>query len=119
MENLFTKKEILKFVEDNMSLNEIQEKMGFENIGQGYGYKNIKAFELGMSNEELADKYICYIPEYCYNDVAEKLDINSCYTYKDFKELCNGTKYSATFLFEAVDWQHPSSLLDELMSMSV
>ena len=85
MENLFTKKEILKFIEDNMSLNEIQEKIGFENIGQGYGYKNIKAFELGMNNENLAAKYICHPPEYCFSDITEKLDIYSCYTFKDFK----------------------------------
>lgn len=119
MKNLFTKKEILNFIKNNMSLNEIQKTMGFENIGQGYGYKNVKAFDLGMNNEKLADKYICYIPEFCYNDITEELDIDSCYTYKDFKELCDETKYSATFLFEAVDWQHPSSLLNELMSMDI
>lgn len=74
-------------------------------IGQGYGYKSQEAYEAG-------DNYICYIPEYCYNEETYELDLNCCYTIADFLEL-TGDERKARDLFNAVDWQHPSSLWGE------
>ena len=64
MITLFTKHDIWDMIENKkMSLSEIQEKMGFEDIGQGYGYKSYTAFLLGKIDENYADEYICYIPD--------------------------------------------------------
>lgn len=115
MITLFTKHDIWDMIENKkMSLSEIQEEIGFEDIGQGYGYKSYTAFLLGKIDENYADEYICYIPEYCYFDETKKLDIDSCYTYQDFKNLCQNTSINPTDLFESCDWQHPSSLLNEI-----
>lgn len=79
--------------------------LSFESIGQGYGYKCREAYEAGES-------YICYIPEYCYNEETHELEIDSCYTKADFIALA-GNEKMAYELFSAVDWQHPSSLWEE------
>ena len=75
-------------------------------IGQGYGYKSQEAYEAGYD-------YICYIPEYCYDEATYELDPDCCYTRTDFLEL-TGSKEKAKKLFDAVDWQHPSSLWNEM-----
>ena len=41
--------------------------------------------------------------------------INNYYTGKDFMELCYNDEELAKYLFYYVDWQHPSSAVDELM----
>lgn len=79
--------------------------LSFESIGQGYGYKCWEAYEAG-------ENYICYIPEYCYNEETHELEIDSCYTKADFIALA-GNEKMACALFSAVDWQHPSSLWEE------
>lgn len=79
--------------------------LSFESIGQGYGYKCREAYEAGES-------YICYIPEYCYNEETHEMEIDSCYTKADFIALA-GNEKMACALFSAVDWQHPSSLWEE------
>lgn len=66
------------------------------------------------------DNEICYIPEYAYNgkkidDTSEYLDESYGYTRKDFQALCEGTKIDIDYLFELVDWQAPSTLLNELL----
>lgn len=112
MKHLFTKYDIWDMqANQKMSIEDVEEKMEFENIGQGFGYKCEEAFLLGKANDNYEDEYICYIPEYCHD--ANRIEIDSCYTYQDFKELCKNTKYSPIDLFESVDWQHPSTLLNE------
>lgn len=116
MKMLFTKFDIKKMINQGLTFNQIQDKVGFKNIGQGFGYKSDEAWVLGQKNR-YKDTYICYIPEYCYTDNSVKqIDINSCYTVKDFKDLCHGTTYDPEDLFDSVDWQHPSSLLEEWKS---
>lgn len=83
------------------------EELPFEDIGQGYGFKSIEAFEEG-------EDYICYIPEYCYNEETMELDPDCCYTKADFMELVGGNEEKAWNLFKSVDWQHPSSLYNEM-----
>lgn len=71
---------------------------------------------------------VIYIPdidlnEICINrqlikilDEEEINDVLSClYTGKDFMELSDGDEELAKRLFYYVDWQHPSSAVDELM----
>lgn len=48
---------------------------------------------------------VCYVPELS----------DATYTAKDFLELCNGQQEFADELFDEVDWQHPESLLEDLM----
>lgn len=115
MLKLFTKVDVKKMINQGMTFRQIQEKIGFEDIGQGYGYKSIEAWVLG-EHEEYENKYICYIPEYCFDDGSTKqINIDSLYTPKDFRDLCIGTNIVPDFLFESVDWQHPSTLLNELV----
>jgi len=74
---------------------------------QGRIYKDFNAFEERNEN-------VCYIPElsdlkYTYNDflrlAMEYLSENN--------ELKSTPAELAKALFEAVDWQHPETLLDE------
>lgn len=41
--------------------------------------------------------------------------ISNCYTGRDFMELCDNNEELAKDLFDYVDWQHPSSALDEVL----
>ncbi len=81
------------------------DELPLEWLGQGYGYKNAEAFLAG-------DSYVCYIPEYCYDEDTHELEPESCYTRADFVEL-TGSIEKAMELFNSVDWQHPSSLWNE------
>ena len=58
---LFTKKQIQCLINHGKNLKFFEEYMGFENIGQGYGYKSVEAW-----NSEKSD-VIVYIPEYCFD----------------------------------------------------
>lgn len=114
MLKLFTKQDFQEMIDRGMSLSQIENEIGFENIGQGFGYKSEEAFILDAIYG-LEDRYICYIPEYCYKDMpdgSKQLDLDSCYTRKDFIDL-TGDQTKAEALFQSVDWQHPSSLWDE------
>jgi len=115
MLKLFTKQDVQDMIDKGMTFRQIQDEMGFENIGQGWGYKSYEAWMLGQY-KNMSDKYICYIPEYCYSDDTQKkqIDVDSCYTRRDFEYLCYGTRCNPEYLFESVDWQHPLSLLNEL-----
>ena len=87
MKILFTKYDVWDMqANKKMSVTDIQNKMGFENLGEGFGYKCEEAFWLGKANDNYEDEYICYIPEYCHD--SNGIEIDSCYTYQDFKELC-------------------------------
>lgn len=44
-----------------------------------------------------------------------ELALSYCYTGKDFVEECEGNEDLARFLFECVDWQHPSSAYPEIV----
>ena len=115
MKILFTKYDVWDMqANQKLSAEEVKNKMGFEKLGQGFGYKCEEAFWLGKANDKYENEYICYIPEYCHDRYG--IDINSCYTYQDFKELCKNTRYSPMDLFNSVDWQHPKVLLDEWKS---
>lgn len=63
--------------------------------GQGVIFKSWDAYENGNAP--------CYVPE-----LSDKV-----YTRKDFLELCNGQPEIADEVFNAVDWQHPETYLDE------
>jgi hypothetical protein len=106
---LFTKKQIQKLINDGKDLIYLQTYMGFENIGQGYGYKSVEAWDSDNSD------IIVYIPEYCFDPSFShgikniQLDIDSCYTKQDFIDITGDLK-KAEDLFESVDWQHPTTL---------
>jgi len=81
---------------------------------QGYIYKNYEAYE-NRTGE------VCYIPElsdtaYTHKDFINI--VNDKYNEdKDFANFLNQQNIScekwADSLFELVDWQHPTALLDE------
>lgn len=113
MLKLFTKQDIQEMINKNMTFNQIADEIGFEDIGQGYGYKSYDAWDI--SEKEIYDDLIVYIPEYCYSEhMIKQIDIESCYTRQDFENLCKNTSCEPEYLFASVDWQHPSSLLNEL-----
>lgn len=63
---------------------------------QGYIFKDEDAF---LNHPRQA----CYVPELS----------DSIYTRQDFLDLCNGQENFAAECFEAVDWQHPETWVDE------
>lgn len=71
-------------------------KLEREWFRQGYIYKNPDAYH----NDKSA---VCYVPELS----------DSLYTGQDFLDMCNGQPEIADQVFDAVDWQHPESYLDE------
>ena len=100
----FVRKEELNHLIKGKRFDEIDE-IPFFDIGQGYGYKSLEAFDTG-------ENVICYIPEYCYNGDTLELDPECCYSKADFLKL-TGDEEKARRLFESLDWQHPSSLWNE------
>ena len=92
--------------------------------GQGYIYKNYRAFF------EKTDE-VCYVPEYSTSSVEDKetVDDDSKYTYKDFvriaqkfidenedvQEYCKEEELTAEDIaqdiFETIDWQSPETLI--------
>ena len=124
---LWQKQDVKDMINQGMSLEQIQEKMGFDNIGQGYGYKNFYAWKLAEHDFYWANTLIVYVPEYCYDDKSKQIDLDSCYTRRDFEIIYKETIYEAWWkedeeipymtiddFFEVCDWQHPSSLLNEM-----
>lgn len=89
-------------------------KVELEWSGQGYIYKNFKAF-LNKTEE------ICYIPEH---GIDEEDNIELSYSYKDFIKFATEylkdntnceltTEELAEELFNIVDWQLVETLLNE------
>ena len=70
-------------------------KKGF--FRQGWIFKDAHAFHC-------EPKEPCYVPELS----------NEIYTREDFLRICNGQPEIAGIVFEAVDWQHPETYLDEM-----
>lgn len=68
--------------------------------GQGYIVKDEEAY----CDKEHPDR-VCYVPELS----------DTVYTRKSFLEMCRGQEEFADELFHSVDWQHPESLMDELL----
>lgn len=121
--NLLTKQDIQDMINQGMSLKQIQEKMGFDNIGQGYGYKNFYAWGLAEHDFYWSDTLVVYIPEYCYDDESKQINLDYCYTRRDIESIYeewweeeDGDLLYMTVdeFFEALTWQHPSSLLNEM-----
>ena len=67
---------------------------------QGYIFKDEDAF-LNQPDE------VCYVPELTEEDDDEG------YTANDIIELCGGDVEYAKDIFYRLDWQHPSTLIDE------
>lgn len=67
-----------------------------EHYRQGWVFKDEDAYR-NRKDEP------CYVPE---------LD-NSMYTGQDILDMCNSQQEFADELFEALDWQHPETLVDE------
>lgn len=67
-----------------------------EYYGQGLIFKDEDAFK-NSPNEP------CYVPELS----------DTVYTRNDFLRMCNGQEEIAEQVFDAVDWQHPETYLDE------
>lgn len=63
-------------------------------------YKNCSAFFLAHGDS------ICYIPEHSEN-------INDCFTYNDYLELCGGDSLKAWEVFNLCEWQSPHTVLQE------
>ena len=86
-------------------------------IGQGWGYKEYTPWD------EMGDDEIIYIPEYGYNDYNSEdvVDRMNAYSKEDFKQLIRElNKFPeekvedyAYELWEAVDWQFPTTLIEE------
>ena len=98
-------------------------------LGQGYGFKDEEAFT--------TKKGICYIPEHAFLDISSgkpyecdeceegQMKFDEGFDYNDFLELAKylkenidtSEKYSlediALGIFQTVDWQFPSTLVDE------
>ncbi len=84
--------------------------MPCEWIGQGSGYK-------AKWNPEYPDDII-YIPENAYEyyydeDDNEPIDREQAFSMQDFIDLCDGDIVKAKKLFDIVDWQFPTTELDE------
>lgn len=62
---------------------------------QGMIFKDEEAFETG--------KGVCYVPELT----------DTLYDRDAFLAMANGQKDIAKMIFDAVDWQHPETYLDE------
>lgn len=73
-------------------------KIAREFYRQGVIFKNDEAFY----DTEHPDR-VCYIPELS----------DSTYTRTSFLEICNNQTELAEELYEAVDWQHPETLLED------
>ncbi len=94
---------------------------------QGVIYKDDTAFNTG--------KGVCYVPEYGFNNAEQNggelfemiakqaVSHDLCdnpyittegYTRRDFDDLVEDTGVDAEYLYQAVDWQSPETLLNEL-----
>ena len=67
-----------------------------EYFRQGYIFKDEEAFCQHPDQ-------VCYVPELS----------DGAYTRNDFLALCNGQEDFATECFDAVEWQHPETWVDE------
>ena len=84
-------------------------------IGQGWGYKEEKAWD------EIDNDEIIYIPEYGYTDDGT-VDRENAYNKRDLREVVKQTYPKlkgerldtlASILFNSIDWQFPETAIDE------
>lgn len=80
--------------------------------GSNYGFifKSYKNFES-------RDK-ICYVPEFTEDETAEWVDERFGYTRMDIEDLCEEAglnRNMARYVFETIDWQHPATLIEEMV----
>lgn len=66
--------------------------------------------DLELNNIRIYDSLV---NSFIVNEINEVL--SNCYTGRDFMELCDNNEELAKDLFYYVDWQHPSSAVDEFM----
>jgi len=74
------------------------EEISREFFGQGYIVKDENAF-LAYSDK------VCYVPELS----------DTKYTRNDFLEICKGNVDFAEAVFYEVDWQHPETLVEQIL----
>lgn len=67
-------------------------------LGQGWGFKDPNAYKTDKTAP-------CYVQELSEND--------EFYTGNDILDLCNNQQEIADKVFDMLDWQAPSSLIDE------
>ena len=88
---------------------------------QGHVYKDPLAF--ASRGDEVA-----YIPEAALAALAgdeegrvalDDIDPDEVYTYADILEAAQGSRGMAELIFEQLDWQHPSTVYDEAMDMTL
>ena len=88
---------------------------------QGHVYKDPLAF--ASRGDEVA-----YIPEAAFEGLAgdeegrvalDDIDPDEVYTYADILEAAQGSRGMAELIFEQLDWQHPSTVYDEAMDMTL
>lgn len=107
-----------------MTINEVRERLLngaclneiFDFIpGQECDIYKAKEWNPGDDVIYIPDIYLnnlnIHIP-FLSNEVSDVLSY--CYTGKDFMELCDGNEELAKELFDYVDWESPSSALDEI-----
>lgn len=75
-----------------------------------------ETFSSGEDIIYIPDVFLNEIPynRPCTSDEDIRAIISRCYTGEDFLLECNGCEESAAYLFAYVDWQHPSSAIDEI-----
>ncbi len=75
-------------------------------LRQGTGYKS--EWDLSKPDD------IIYIPEYAYSENEDgTISREDAFSARDFINLTNGDEKRAQDLFFFVDWQYPTSVLDE------
>lgn len=123
LKNNVNESELLLLGFDNLDIKNAKAKAQFIDLNpnnliykrerQGYNdgfiFKSVYNFYKGEG--------VCYIPEYIMgvDDYETYVSGEHGYTRQDFDKLCEGTRIDPEYLFELVDWQHPETLLDELL----
>lgn len=115
---------LLENLKDVDVLTALRKAFPYNNVGQGRGYKNQKAFNPNTPDE------VCYIPEHgfgeegfpwlsadcddealIHNDVC--YGIGDYYTYSDILDIVGGDAREAEIVFELCQWQSPETVCDE------
>lgn len=111
-----------------MTVNEVRERIiKGECLSDMFKFKDGQECLIYKGEWNPGDEVI-YIPDIDLNEICinrplikilnseEVMDVLSyLYTGKDFMELADGDEDFAKRLFDYVDWQHPSSALDEVI----
>lgn len=88
---------------------------------QGHVYKDPLAFAM-------RGDVVAYIPEAAFEGLPRdeegrvalaEIDPDEVYTYDEILEAAHGSREMAELIFEQLDWQHPSTVYDEAMDMTL